>query len=530
MKPLFLSVLPLALGATTFTNPVLWQDYPDVDVFRVNSTYYYSSSTFAYSPGAPVLTSPDLVNWTPVTHSVPTLNFGPRYNLNGSGSAYVKGIWASTLRYRASTDSFIWMGCVESSKTYIWSSPAPRNTSDSNSWKWTSQGTNPACYYDCGLLIDDDDTLYISYGNPRISVAQLSRDGTRQVKTQTVYDPGSGTTFEGSRLYKINGTYYIFATRPADAEYVLKSTTNSPFGPYTAKPLVNRISGPLSSAGFSHQGGVVDTPDGRWYYVAFMDSYPGGRIPVVAPLKWTSDGWPEVVTDSKGAWAREYPLPVPNPSIAAGPGPEGTDLFPGPALGPQWEWNHNPDNSKWKANSGLTLQTADVTTDLFAARNTLTQRILGPKSAGTFRIDASKMRDGDRAGAVLFRDRSAYIGLWKDGSSAKIVLVNNLTLAQSSWTTSSKGSVAATGPTLTATDDVWLRIEADITPAFGSNTERTATFSYSSDGKTFTKLGTASLANSWQYFTGYRFGVFNHATKDLGGEIKVKSFTMQLVK
>lgn len=47
----------------TYTNPVLWNDLADLDVFRVGSEYYYSASTMAYSPGAPILKSGDLVNW-----------------------------------------------------------------------------------------------------------------------------------------------------------------------------------------------------------------------------------------------------------------------------------------------------------------------------------------------------------------------------------------------------------------------------------------------------------------------------------
>lgn len=44
----------LSSRATTFNNPVIYQDYPDLDVFRVGDVFYYSSSTFAFSPGAPV--------------------------------------------------------------------------------------------------------------------------------------------------------------------------------------------------------------------------------------------------------------------------------------------------------------------------------------------------------------------------------------------------------------------------------------------------------------------------------------------
>ncbi|KAK0629586.1 glycosyl hydrolase [Bombardia bombarda] len=523
------NVIPRA--ATTFSNPVLWEDHPDLDVFRVGDVFYYSSSTFAYSPGAPVLKSYDLVNWEPVSHSVPELNFGAKYNLNGSGRGYVKGIWASSLRYRASNDMFYWIGCVESNKTYIWTAPgtsAAKNKGEVANWTWSSHPPINTCYYDCGLLIDDDDTMYVAYGNPRIQVAQLSPDGLTQVKSQQVYAPSSGETIEGSRMYKINGTYYILVTKPADSEYVLKS--KSPFGPYESRSLVSRISGPLASAGYSHQGGIVSTPDNKWYYVAFMDAYPGGRIPVVAPLTWTADGWPQVVTDN-GRWGSTYPVPIQSNRTVTSP--LGTDEFKSAQLSHEWEWNHNPDKSKFMLlpGGGLVLQTASVTTDLFDARNTLTHRIIGPKSTGTFRINVAKMQDGDRAGAILFRDRSAYIGVHRDRNTAAIVVVNGLTMAEGTWATAAKGTVATRGPTVdNGSGDIWLRIQADVTPAFGLTQERTATFSYSADGTRFTALGSPfALSNSWRYFTGYRYGVFNFGTKALGGEVVVKSFAMQLV-
>ncbi|EDU39446.1 glycosyl hydrolase family 43 protein [Pyrenophora tritici-repentis] len=522
----------LTSRAGTFNNPVLWEDYPDLDVFRIGDVFYYSSSTFAYSPGAPVLKSYDLVNWTPVTHSVPTLNFGAKYNLDSAADrSYVKGIWASSLRYRKSNDKFYWMGCVQSTgQTYIWTSAgsnAAANNGEVSTWNWQSAGSIPKCYYDNGIFIDDDDTMYVVYGNTQISVAQLNAAGTAEVKSQSVYKDPNGVVLEGSRLYKIKGMYYIFCTRPANAEYVLKS--KSPWGPYTAQILLDNISGPLSSAGVSHQGGVVDTKDGNWYYVAFMDSYPGGRIPVVAPLTWTSDGWPQLVKVN-GAWGKSYPMPVTTSKTV--PPPTGIDKFTGSSLSAAWEWNHNPDNTKWSMASGggVNLQTTTVTQDIYQARNTLTHRILGPKSSGTFRIDISKMKSGDRAGAVLFRDTAAYIGIHKDSSATNLVMVNGIAM-NSDWSTKSTGSVAATGPSIPAsTTDLYLRIQADITPAFGTNTARQNTFWYSTDGTNFKQLGPAfGMSNTWQFFTGYRFGVFNFATQSLGGSVLVKSFDLQLL-
>lgn len=88
------SMASVAFAQDTFTNPILWQDFADVDLVRVDDAFYYSASTMHYSPGAPILRSYDLVNWEFIGHSVPRLTWGDKYDLAGS-SAYVNGIWAS---------------------------------------------------------------------------------------------------------------------------------------------------------------------------------------------------------------------------------------------------------------------------------------------------------------------------------------------------------------------------------------------------------------------------------------------------
>ncbi|WP_436849374.1 hypothetical protein [Streptomyces massasporeus] len=51
---------PAPAAAAAYTNPVIWQDFADIDVIRVGDTFYASASTMHYSPGAPVLRSYDL--------------------------------------------------------------------------------------------------------------------------------------------------------------------------------------------------------------------------------------------------------------------------------------------------------------------------------------------------------------------------------------------------------------------------------------------------------------------------------------
>jgi beta-xylosidase len=497
-------------SSSTYANPVLWEDLADADVFRVGDTFYYTASTMHYSPGAPILRSYDLLHWEFAGHAVPNLDFGSNaYNLTG-GRAYVKGIWASALNYRRSNGTFYWIGCVEFNRTYVYTA-----TTVEGPWQKRSQINN--CYYDAGLLIDDDDTMYVAYGNTNISVAQLSADGLSQVRTQQVFStPSSVGTLEGSRMYKINGNYYIFLTRPANGQYILKSTSG-PFGPYTLRQVLLNLPGPISGGGVPHQGGLVQTQGGAWYYMAFVDAYPGGRVPVLAPITWTSDGWPQLQTVN-GAWGASYPMPnVPQPPRQMKP-PTGTDTFT--ALGPEWEWNHNPDNTRWSTGSGLRLQAATVTNDLYNARNTLTHRILGPSSTATIQLDYSAMRDGDRAGLALLRDSSAWIGVKRDNGQTRVAMVNGLTM-DGSWNTTGTGTEAA-GANVSG-GRIWLRVNADIRPGTG----RQGRFSYSTDGVNFTALGPGfSMNNAWQFFMGYRYGIFDYATQSLGGAVTVSRFDL----
>src|SRR6476469_2365127 len=425
-----------------YTNPVLWQDFPDIDIFRVDNTYY-------------------------------------------------------------------WGCCVDFANTHIYTATAVEGP-------WQRHTTINKCYYDAGLLVDDDDTMYVAYGNTKISVAQLSADGRSEVRSQQVFStPSNIGTLEGARFYKINGSYYIFLTRPANGQYILKAA--NPFGPYTLHQVLLNMPTPIPGGGVPHQGGLVQTQNGQWYYMAFVDAFPGGRVPVLAPVTWTADGWPQVRTVN-GGWGASYPFPnlPPHPVRPM----TGLDTFPGPALGPDWEWNHNPDTTKFSVSNWVRMGTATVTTDLYSARNTLTHRIQGPTSTATVALDLTGMRDGDRTGLAMLRDSSAWIGIRRDGGRNRGVMVANITM-DGSWNTTSTGTeVAGTG---FGANRIWLRANADIRPGAG----RQARFSYSTDGVTFTSLGPAfTLNNNWTFFMGYRFAVFNYATQALGGTVTLQRFDL----
>lgn len=164
---------------------MVWEDLPDPEVLRVGDVYYMSASSFHFSPGAPILRSYNLVDWEYVGHSIPELPPSSRFSLDGKRpTAYGKGVWASTLKYRESNGLFYFYSAIQGTdKTYIYTAKSPGDV-------WTAHPPIERFYYDLGLLIDDDDdTMYIAYGTKTIEVAQLSPDGLTEVTSKVSNDP-----------------------------------------------------------------------------------------------------------------------------------------------------------------------------------------------------------------------------------------------------------------------------------------------------------------------------------------------------
>ena len=272
--------------AATFQNPILWQDLADPEVIRVGDVFYYTGSNMHHSPGAPILRSYDLVNWEFAGHAIPSQDFGAAYRLQGTQRAYIGGNWASSLRYRESDKKFYFLACIRTGQTYVWKASQVEGP-------WVRGPSVGNCYYDAGMLIDTDDKIYVAYGHGNISVAELNADASAQVRAAQVFTtPGSIGTLEGSRMYHVGKYYYIWATRPANGQYVLRST--APFGPYESREILLNLGGPTQGAGVPHQGGLVETQAGDWYYMGFVDAFPGARMPVLDPITFEND-WPVLV-------------------------------------------------------------------------------------------------------------------------------------------------------------------------------------------------------------------------------------------
>jgi len=356
--------------------------------------------------------------------------------------------------------------------------------------------------------------MYVVHGSNNVNVTQLAPNGLSEVKTAPMAsNPAGYDGMEGNRLYKRNGVYYILNdSGSGQITWIWKS--NSLWGPWTMKVLQQYSGGPVPTGGTPHQGSLVETPLGDWYFISFTWTFPLGRIPVIAPVTWGSDGWP-VLGLVSGKWNATYPNPLPQFDA---PSWTGTDSFTGTSLGPRWEWNHNPDTTKYSVNDGVTLSAATVTNDLYLARNTLTHRPEGPSPLATVVLDTTNLADGDRAGFVALGILSAYIGVVRSGSSYTIVNRQGMTLSTSDWSTTSIGTDVTSA--VVSKGKIWLRGSAD---PLGT---KQVSFQYSTDGVTFKSLGSAfTLSSDYSLFMGFRWGIFNHATKSLGGSVKLISYT-----
>ena len=85
---------------------------------------------------------------------------------------------------------------------------------------------------------------------------------------------------EGSQMFKINGKYYLFniCWPRGGVRTVICHRADSLFGPYEGRVV-------LQDKGVA-QGGLIDTPDGRWFAYLFGDRGAVGRIPYLVPVVW----------------------------------------------------------------------------------------------------------------------------------------------------------------------------------------------------------------------------------------------------
>ncbi len=530
----FAALLLLATVLTSFgetardpLNPILWADVPDLSVLRHGDTYYMTSTAMHLNPGVPVMKSKDLIHWEIVSYCYDTLDepdlpqdVRDRLTLENGKNEYSYGTWASSIRFH---DGKFYVSTFSpaTGKTYIFVSDDPEKGN------WEKHSFRPALH-DHTLVFAEDGRIFMIYGSGDRKLVELKSDltGLKEGGVDQVLLPlkdsiaamglEGGFLMEGTQIHFINGKYYVFniAWPPRDVRKVFCSRSDSLFGPYEGKTL-------FSCEGIA-QGGLVDTPDGKWFALLFGDRGGVGRIPYLVPVTW-EDGWPVLGTND-GTSLQKLEIPTRRDPI---PACTASDEFtrndgdrPLPLV---WQWNHIPDNSRWTLTERpgfLRLKTGKVVSDLLQARNTLTQRTFGPTCTGSVAMDVSKMKDGDVAGLAAFQAEYGFVGIQQTDKNRSLV-----TAAVREKKPVVLESIPFVG------DTVYLRMECDFRPLDGRGSSDLspradqAAFFYSLDGETWTQIGEPiPLPYTIPHFMGYRFAIFNYASKESGGFVDVDYF------
>lgn len=497
---------PAMAAESPAQNPIIHADVPDLAMIRMGDTYYMSSTTMHMSPGLPLMKSKDLVNWEIVSYAYDLLDDVDALNLKDGKNAYGKGSWASSLRFHNGT-FYVTTFSSTTGRTYVYT------TKDIEKGPWQATSFKPSLH-DHSLFFDDDGRVYMIYGGGNLRLVELNADlsglkpgGFNEVvitNASAVAGPNIGLNAEGSQLLKHDGKYYLFnITWPRGGmRTVLVHRAEGITGPYEGRVA-------LQDQGVA-QGSLIDTPQGQWFAYLFRDFGAVGRIPYLVPVKW-EDGWP--VLGVAGKVPDTLNLPA-NRSLI--PGIVASDEFDrqagDPALPLVWQWNHNPDNNLWSltARPGFfRLTSGRVDKDFLSARNTLTQRTFGPECTGVTRVDVSHLKDGDFAGLALLQKNYGLVGVTANDGTNYVVMMN-----------AASGAPVEIERVLLVQKSVFLKTECD----FKQRADK-AQFSFSLDGKSWTPIGNKlKMSYTLPHFMGYRFGLFNYATKTAGGYVDFDFF------
>ncbi|WP_435133595.1 glycoside hydrolase family 43 protein [Formosa sp. A9] len=505
-------------GDGTYKNPILHADYSDPDVTRAGDDYYMTASSFNAAPGLPILHSKDMVNWSLINYALPLQIPLDHFNTPQHGN----GVWAPSIRYH-NKEFYIYWGDPDFG-IYMVKTKDPAGKWEDPVLVMEAKGAIDPC-----PLWDDDGNAYLSlaWAGSRagvksiLTVFKLSPDGTKVLdRGRHVFDGHENhPTVEGTKMYKRNGYYYIFAPAGGVAtgwQLILRS--KNVYGPYEEKVVLEQgqtaINGP-------HQGAWVETPKGEDWFFHFQDVDAYGRIVHLQPMDWKKD-WPVMGKDLDGNGIGEPVMQYKKPNVGhtyPKETPRETDEFIADSLGVQWQWNANPSilwYAKLPGNDYLRLfsiKTPESAKNLWDVPNLVLQKFPAPNFQVDTKLtlvpeDAEQQR---KAGLIVMGRDYATVTLTQKGG--------RFYLQQTQAINADKGEQEVLNQEVSLKSNVaYIKVNVVAPDAM-------CQFSYSEDGKSFTSIGKPFKARVGKWI-GAKVGLFSISTPDAkrGGYADVEYF------
>ena len=486
-------------GDGTYKNPILHADYSDPDAVRVGSDFYMTASSFNAAPGLPILHSKDLVNWRIINHVFREQE--PREVF--SKPQHGNGVWAPSIRYHAG-EFYIYYGDPDFG-VYMTKTKDP-----AGEWSRPLLVKEAKGWIDTCPLWDDDGNAYLvhAFAGSRagfkslLVINKMSKDGTRLLDDGVMIFDGHDAhpTVEGPKFYKQGGYYYIFAPAggvPTGWQLVLRS--KNIYGPYEEKIVLAQgktaINGP-------HQGALVDTPAGEWWFLHFQDRGAYGRIVHLQPAVWKA-GWPVIGSDPDGDGTGEPVLRFKKPNVGAKTWPIETpadsDEFDANEIGRQWQWHANP-RPGWAfayPQKGVlrmfSVQNPDGFKNLWDLPNLLMQKFPAEEFTATAKVTLTPRFEGEKFGLAVMGLDYSYIGVTNKD--------NKLYVAQAGAKDADKGTAESENvPFVLNEKTFYLRVKVA--------KDAMCSFSFSTDGTKFTPLGVPFKAREGKWI-GAKIGFFS---------------------
>jgi len=426
-----------------YRNPIIPGFHPDPSIVRVHDDYYLVNSSFAFFPGIPLFHSRDLVNWQQIGNAI---DRPEQFNFSGLGIA--RAIFAPTIRWH--DGMFYIVGtCMECGFNFIITAKNPAGPWSDPVWLKSIDGIDP------DLFIDSDSRAWIAYNGPPAGAPAYQ--GHRAIwlqeldlKTRKILGPRSIIVnggvditqhpiwIEGPHLIKKEGWYYLIAaeggTASGHSEVVFRSKTLAgPYIPGPDNPILTQRDldpgRPFPVAATGHAD-FVDAGQAGWWSV-FLGTRPYetnlsnlGRETLLLPVTW-QHGWPYML-----------PPKTPVPRVLARPQLPATlvvdrsrwrDNFESKTLSPDWEMMRTPAKNWYSFGAGpgaLTLQARAVSISGSANPSFLGKRQRHENAVVETEVHYIPVRDGDRAGLVVFADERHhyFLGICRDRQGPKLVV------------------------------------------------------------------------------------------------------------
>lgn len=487
-----------------YKNPILYADYSDPDAIRVGEDYYMTASSFNETPGLPILHSKDMVNWKLVNYAIQDVLPKEHFSVPRRGDA----VWAPSMRFHKG-EFYIYWGDPDYG-IYMVKTKDPLGKWEEPVLVMEGKGLIDSCPF-----WDEDGNAYLVHGwagsragvKSILTLNKMNPEGTKVLdKGVHVFDGHDAhPTVEGPKMYKRNGYYYIFAPAGGVAtgwQLVLRS--KNIYGPYEEKVVLEqgttKINGP-------HQGAWVDTPSGEDWFYHFQDVDAGGRIIHLQPMKWEKD-WPVMGIDNNKNGIGEPVLTYKKPNVGQTypvVTPPETDEFDGEKLGLQWQWSAN-ENIVWSSKLPgqkflrlFSIKVPEGEKNLWNVPNLLTQKFPAPNFVASTKVKLTSedAKEGKTAGLLV-------MGL----DHESIVITNKPDGFYLQLKRAEKADKGGEEKVLFETklkgNEAYLKVTV-------SEPNGLCQFSYSENGKSFTKVGDVFQAKPGKWI-GAKVGLYSIST------------------